>query len=506
MRFFSVNIKKHPYYFLLIVIIGLIVLNILSDKIFFRLDFTADKRYTLSHTTRTMLHDLKKPVTITAYFSKDLPTELQQVRKEFEEKLQEYASRSNHKVRYSFVDPSGSDKAAQQAQQAGIQPVPAQTTGNDQVKIQNVYLGAVVAYDSLKEVIPVIASGAGMEYALTLSIKKLSTVNKPTIGILQGQGEPSLGSMRDVYAGLSIMYNIEPIYLNDTSYTLFKYKTIAVIAPSDSLKPAFIRQLDRYLSQGGNLFLALDHVRGNLQTLTGTVLNTGLEGWLKEKGITLEDNCIIDERCGSVSVPQQGFYVNLQFPYLPIVGKFAEHPATDGLKEVMLQFASSIKLHADASHILLPLAQTSGKSGTASLPFYMDVNRQWSDDDFKAKELVVAALMQPKNKNSVEGKAIVVGNGDFVVNGEGESERSLMADNVSLMINSIDYLSDDSGLAELRTKEDVPRLLNPVEEGTKTFLKIFNFLLPILIIIGFGIYRYNRNRRTRQRRMETGRI
>ena len=47
------------------------------------------------------------------------------------------------------------------------------------------------------------------------------------------------------------------------------------------------------------------------------------------------------------------------------------------------------------------------------------------------------------------GRIIVVGDGDFPVSGQG---RGQSADNISLMVNGIDFLSDDTGLIELRTK------------------------------------------------------
>jgi hypothetical protein len=70
------------------------------------------------------------------------------------------------------------------------------------------------------------------------------------------------------------------------------------------------------------------------------------------------------------------------------------------------------------------------------------------------------------------------------------------------MVNSIDWLGDDTGLIELRTKGITSRPLKMIDETKKLFLKYFNFLFPILIIIGYGIYRINRNRNIRVKRME----
>ena len=85
-------------------IIGITLLaNIIGENISFRLDFTADQRYSLSDATKEILDDLAEPVTITAYFSEDLPPNVARVRQEFRDLLTEYANRSDGMVVYEFV-------------------------------------------------------------------------------------------------------------------------------------------------------------------------------------------------------------------------------------------------------------------------------------------------------------------------------------------------------------------------------------------------------------------
>jgi ABC-type uncharacterized transport system involved in gliding motility auxiliary subunit len=226
---------------------------------------------------------------------------------------------------------------------------------------------------------------------------------------------------------------------------------------------------------------------------------------LKKKGVNIENSFVVDDNCGTVGVTQQqaGFTMQMQikFPYLPIVTKFAKHPAVEGIDQVLLQLASPITNTGDTSRTFIPLAFTSEKSGSQASPLYFDINKQWSDADYTQKNLVVAAATVPK-KNVKGGKIVVVSNGNFVVSGEGQQSHEISADNVNLMVNSIDWLGDDTGLIELRTKGITSRPLKMIDEGKKMFLKYFNFLLPILIIIGYGIYRMNRNRKIYLKRKE----
>jgi len=358
------------------------------------------------------------------------------------------------------------------------------------------------------DIIPFMQPGTAMEYALSSSIKKLSVIDKPKIGLIQGHGEPSLAAFQQVYTSLSILYNIEEITLNDSTEQLSQYKTVALVAPKDSVPQDHLLQLDMYLAQGGNLFLAVNRVDGDLNQQSGSTINTGLETWLTNKGLVVENNFVIDANCATVGVRQQrGFFSftsQVQFPYIPIISNFEEHPITKGLEAVILQFVSSISYVGDTTLTFIPLAKTSDRTGTKSSPTYFDISKNWNMDDFPMSDLTVAALLSGKISGESEAKMVVVGDGNFPVNGEGQGAQQIQDDNVNLMVNSIDWLSDDTGLIELRTKGVSTRPLEQIEDGKKAFLKYFNFLLPILLIIIYGVVRMQFNRNKRIKRMEEG--
>ena len=111
---------------------------------------------------------------------------------------------------------------------------------------------------------------------------------------------------------------------------------------------------------------------------------------------------------------------------------------------------------------------------------FSTVQKKWGNTDFTSPKQVVAASFEGMLSGNEEAKMIVIGDGDFAINGQGQQARQLTPDNVNLMVNSIDWLSDDTGLIELRTKGVTNRPLDQIEDGKKTFLKYFNFLLPIL--------------------------
>jgi gliding-associated putative ABC transporter substrate-binding component GldG len=488
----------------LLMILGLVILvNILSERFFLRFDLTQDKRYTLSSATRNILRDLRQPVTISVYFTSDLPPQYINLRREFTDMLVEYGNLSRGMVVFELIDPKD-EETEMAAMQAGVQPVIVNVRERDQVKQQKAYMGAVVRMGERKEAIPLIQSDAAMEYALSTSIKKISIVNKPLIGFIQGHGQPPLSSMRQVLSGLLVLNNVEEVNFYDTIPDLSRFGSLVMLGPTDSIPIDHLALLDTYLASGGNLLVALNRVEGDFNTLQGYAVETGLENWLLEKGVMVESGFIVDANCGTVGVTQQTgmfqYTTNIRFPYLPLINKFADHPVTKGLSNVLLQFASPIIFVGDTIVKFEPIAFTSEKSDARSVPLRFDIQKQWQDRDFNRPNLAVAATLEGPLAGNMPSRMIIFGDANFPV--AGDQRQNIQKDNVSLLVNAVDWLSDDTGLVELRTKGPRSRPLDEVEEGRKLFLKLLNFLLPIVLIIVYGIFRVIRNRNIRMKRME----
>jgi len=481
----------------ILLVLGIMVLlNIAADRFFVRLDFSAGHQYTLNKATKDIIKTLDAPVTVTAYFSENLPPDVAQVRRDFKDMLIEYASSSNGKIVYNFIDPNKDQETETKAQQAGIQPVMINVRERDQMKQQRAYLGAVLQYAGKTELLPFIQPGSAMEYGLSSTIKKLSVKDKPQIVFLQGNGEPALSELPQLIEQLSILYDVNTVQLTDSTSIPSYYKTLVIISPSDTIRSGLLTQLDNYLAGGGRILAAIDRVKGNLTNASGSSVYTGIEDWLKNKGIEVENGFAVDANCGSVMVrQQQGTFVMstpVRFPFLPVITNFADHPITKGIEQVLIPFASPIKFAAKNNSInITTIAKTSDKTGIERPPVYFNVSKQWANNDFPYKSLPVAVAVDGKIVNNIYSKMVIFGSGDFATNGSGQTAQKLEPDNINLMANAIDWLSDDTGLIALRTKAVNARPITPnLEDSTKTLIKYFNFLFPILLIIGYGIIRY----------------
>ena len=489
---------------LLIFVAIVVVVNLISDKLYFRLDFTADGRYTLSNATKDVLEELEDVATVKAYFSEDLPPQLLSNRKDFQDLLIEYENRSNGNLVYEFINPNVDELSEQDAQQQGISPVVINVTERDQVQQLRAYMGAVIEMGDVKEVIPVIQPGAAMEYDLTTSLKKMAIQDKPKIGFIQGHGEATINGTIQLVQQLSVLYDVEPYTLTDTSSIPSYYRAIALIDPSDTIPDSQFAIIDDFISQGGNVFVSFSAVSGDMRTAyLQPAPDLGIKNWLANKGVTVGDNFVIDAACGSVSVRQQQgpfvFNAQIQFPYFPIVQEFAEHPISQGLEALVLPFVTNISINnQDSSLSIVPLAYSSESSGLQSPGRTIDINKKWAESDFPLSNEVLAVALDGTIGNNPNARMVVIPNGSFAVNGEGQSQQQLSPDNVNFASNAIDWLSDDTGLIDLRTKGVTSRPLDKLEDGTRNILKYGNVFLPIILILVYSFVRKQRNNKRKQ--------
>lgn len=170
-----------------------------------KLDLTANGQFTLAQGTRNILANLKEPITLRFYFSKQVASEYASTTayaKRVRDLLNEYAALSHGKIIVEEIDPEPFTEAEDQATSRGLTGAP--TDSGDVVYFG---LAGSNAIDG-REVIPYFAQEREeyLEYDLTSLIYRLSNPKKPVVGIIsslplqfgpggiqammQGQGQP----------------------------------------------------------------------------------------------------------------------------------------------------------------------------------------------------------------------------------------------------------------------------------------------------------------------------
>lgn len=508
-----------------LLILGIVILaNVLVSRLIIRFDLTENNQYTLSRASKELAVKINDPVTVKAYFSANLPPQLSVGQQEFKNFLDEFRVWSGGNLEYEFINPNESPETEQQAQQAQIQPFMLDVRERDQITQKRAYLGAVFKYGDKSEVIPMIQPGAAMEYAIASTIKKLIVEAKPKIGLLLGQGQPTRNEMPQLFSELDQMYDIQDVNGIDSASVSPELEALLIIRPESPFSDRALVNIDQYVMSGGKLIVAFNRVKVDLQNGTATLSATGFEKLLAAYKIPVNGDLVRDVNANTITVRQQqggfSFLNQIRYPFIPVISKFGDHPVASGLEALTFQFVSSVDVNlADSTHQISALVTSSERSGTERGYFNIDPFRQWQESDFTEKNLALAAIaegefrsafaddesVQIERKSSAKTAIVVFGDGDFVVNGpQGQQQQQLPPDNISLFVNAVDYLADDTGLIDLRTKGVSARPLDVLEDGTKTWIKYLNVVLPILGVVIYGFIRYQRRQSRRRRWAEQG--
>lgn len=182
----------------LLFIIFLVLLNLVGQRSFLRLDLTAQKVYSLSESSKELISALEDPLSVRVYFSKNLPSPYNNVESYLHDLLIEYKGQAkNNRFVFEFVDME-TNEARDQAMEWGLQNVQIQEVKDTEVGLKSAWMGLVILYGENAEILDGLTSTDGLEYRLTTTISRMISLNDTLAGL---DGSVSL----DLYAssGLS---------------------------------------------------------------------------------------------------------------------------------------------------------------------------------------------------------------------------------------------------------------------------------------------------------------
>jgi gliding-associated putative ABC transporter substrate-binding component GldG len=502
-----------------IVLAILIVLNIISIRIFARFDLTRNSQFTLSEANK---------VTVRAYFTEDLPAPYNNNRRALLDELNDYRAYARGNFQFEFIDPSG-EKGEMDAQQQGVAPLQVQVIKEDKAQVQRAYMGMVFLYEDKKEVIPVIQNLSTLEYEISSTIKRLTSKSQKKIGFLTGQGEPALTELRGVQDPMRKQYEFTTVDVSKSTPVPQDVNALVVLAPTGPFTEPQKFQIDQYIMRGGRVAFLLNKVDATLQRQYGRSIDLHLDDMLAAYGLRLNTDLVRDAQCANISLVQQqaGFSIQSQvpFPYLPLVSNFSKGNAmVKDLQGVILFFTSSVDTERIGQLGLNAeiLMRSSKQSGRLTGMFMYDPLQHYVRSDFEESGIPLAAIVQGHFTSLYQGKPVppdtsagalplpsspigtspetrivLVGDGDFIRDQYAGGNK----DNVTFFANMIDYLVDDAGLITIRTKEAINPPLDPVADATKKVVKYADMGVPPLLVIGYGLLRW-RMRKARKKAME----
>jgi ABC-2 type transport system permease protein len=183
--------KSGSYMRFLAYLVVIVLVNVAGMTLFFRLDLTANKIYSISGASKEVVSTLSEPLTINVFFTKNLPAPYNNTERYLRDLLEEYATYANQYFNYRFYDVSPEEgdvsretrENQELARGYGIFPVQIRVIQKDEVKFQKAYMGLVMIHGDLLERLPTITSTEGLEYKLTTTIEKLNNKISALLGL-----------------------------------------------------------------------------------------------------------------------------------------------------------------------------------------------------------------------------------------------------------------------------------------------------------------------------------
>ncbi len=385
----------------------------------------------------------------------------------------------------------------------------------------------------------------GLEYEISNAMRKLQMHIKPKIGITIGHGEPDTLELADLVKSLREYYTVEYVSFNgnlnafrDTmqkSDQLYnKYTAIIIDGPDSSFTPQELFILDQFIMYGGKALFLIDPVSINMDSLTlrgityGLPRPTGIEELTFRYGARINTTLVEDIYCADLAIPIEGAtaqFMPMHWYYSPTLLPTEKHPIVKNLDRIKFDFISTVDtVETTAAIQKTILLKASDKSRFQRTPVRISLQMAQMERDqrsFNKPNQSVAILLEGqfesyyKNKflpdtiknskligfkdKGSQTKIIVVGDGDVARNPiyqgnplplgydlMNRMNRNQYA-NKNFLLNCMNYLCDDNGLLNVRSRVVTLRLLDRGKiKDHRVKWQIINTLLPILVIIGFG--------------------
>lgn len=483
---------------------GIIILaNIISIRVFGRIDLTSQEIYTLSQASRDLVGSLDDRVTVKAYFTEDLPAPYNNNRRATLDILNEYKAYSDGMLHFEFINPEG-EAGEQEAQQQGIAPVQVQVINDDRLEVKRGYMGLVLLYEDRKETLPVVQNLQSLEYDLSSALKRLTTKVKKKIGYTTGHGEAEPASFQRAGQMVSSQYELTAVNLRSNPVVPEDLSGLLVIGPEERFSDSAKIALDRYLVSGGKIAFFINRHVATLQDRFARAVDPGLDDLLAHSGVRVNPDLVRDAQCAPVTVMQQQgmfrFQSQIPFPLLPIASNFnRENVVSKDLESVLFFFVSSIDTSGASAKGLKPvvLVRSSERSGRQSGFIPIDPLQRTGAPDLTESGIPLAVSVEGSfssffadtsaGRTGPPTRMLVVGDGDFM-----KDDYLGSRDNVIFFANIVDYIADDAGLITIRSKNLAQPPLEQVSDGTKRVLKYVNLFLPPVLVAGYGVFRWRR--------------
>ena len=534
-----------------IVFLALIVINLISHFFFKRFDLTQDKRYTLSETTLNIIKNVDSPLYIDVYLDGNFPPEFKRLQNETKQLLEEFSAYNSNIVfqfKNPIEKETMRVEVMKEFYERGMQPLSITVEEKGKQSQEVVFPWAQATYGDkftkvslLKNLMgasteeKVISSVQHLEFGFAEAITKISKEKQKKIAVIKGNGELIEPLIADFLTTVKESYYIGPFTLDSvakqpvqTLAALKKYDLALIAKPTESFTEAEKQVLDQFIMNGGKTLWLVDAVAADMDSMyneTGTILayprELNLTDLFFKYGIRMNPQLIKDEYATPIKIASgnQGSETQLQeynWKFSPFIYATSTHPIVKNMEGIKFEFSSPIELLKNEvkKTVLLSSSEYSKPIGTPT-PISLElVTEETTPQEYLGKGLLPVAVMMegkfnsayqnrvlPFNDNTFqsigkETKMIIISDGDVIKNQLDKGAplelgfdkwTNQLYGNKEFLLNCVNYLLDDNGLINIRSKDvDLPLLNKEEVYANYTSAQLITVGLPIVILAIFG--------------------
>lgn len=367
------NLKKQNIIQLIIALVIILLINYISLNIYFRLDLTADKRYTLSDATVEILDSLEDVVYIEIYLDGEMPIGFQRMQKSIHELMDEFRVIAGSEIQYQFINPSkSSDQSKRNAiyqdlYDRGLNPTNVKDRDEEGGLAEKIlFPGAIITYQEKETPINLLVNNPGLsaevnlnnsiqslEYEFIDAIRKITAKQRKKIAFIEGQGELDEFYTGDITRSLNEYYEIDRVTIKEYINILDPYDAVIIAGPTEEYteKSKFI--VDQYIMNGGKVLWFVESVKISMDSLstggaTFALMNDiNLSDQLFKYGVRVNPNVIQDVQCAVIPVNTaitgtQPKFAPAPWLYFPLLVAPDNNPITKNLNMIKSEFPGVI--------------------------------------------------------------------------------------------------------------------------------------------------------------------
>ncbi|MBB4804646.1 gliding-associated putative ABC transporter substrate-binding component GldG [Flavobacterium nitrogenifigens] len=487
---------------------------------------------------------------------------LQQETKQLLEEFQAYNKNIVFEFVDPLANEEESEELTKSLFEKGLTPVNITVDDKGKQSQAMVFPWAVAIYNNKEVNIPLLKNRMGasttqkvigsiqhLEYSIADAINKVTKNKQKKVAIIRGNGE-----LKEIYIAKMLLqiresYFIGPFTLdsvakdpNGTLNALKKYDLAIISKPTEKFSDEEKEVLDQFIINGGKTLWLIDQTAADMDSLyndAGATLayprDLNLNDMFFKYGFRINPDLVKDEQGTPIKLAtgEQGSatqYQDFIWKFAPQVYPTSQHPIVKNLGGIKFDFANPIDTLKNGikKTVLLQSSQYSKTIGTpAEVNLNMVTEKTTPEEYVNKGNKPMAVLLEgefhsafenrvlPFKDNSFAAKGkpnkmIVVADGDLARN---QLDKNLepvelgydqrtgnLYDNKDFIMNCINYLLDDTGLINIRSKDvELPVLDKEKVYQTYTLTQFITIGVPILILALFGVaFTFIRKRKYRK--------